>query len=232
MPSKNRIKTFLRNGYYHIYNRGVNKRSIFTDQQDYRVFLSYLKTYLTPKDEVSLRTSLADSTIPWSEKDKILKLLRLNNFADTIKLLAFVLMPNHFHLLIQQFETESISALLGSLGTRYVMYFNRKQQRKGPLFQDIYKAVVVETDEQLLHLSRYIHLNPRSILKNQPALAEYQYSSYSQYLGKYPVSWVDPKPILQFFKSVRDPANNTYKEFVETHQEFPGNLQKLTLDED
>src|SRR3990170_2216093 len=100
MPAKNRIKEYSENSYYHIYNRGVEKRLIFLDQQDYGVFLSYLKEYLLPKNEKELFSRLSNPTLSPKEKDKILKLLRLNNFAGEITLLAYCLMPNHFHLLI------------------------------------------------------------------------------------------------------------------------------------
>lgn len=141
MPAKNSIKVYAENGYYHLYNRGVDKRVIFGDAQDYVVFLSYLKTYLLPKNEAELRQKLADSTISYKEKDKILNLLRLNNFADEITLICYCLMPNHFHLLIKQNSANSIDRFMNSLCTRYTMYFNRKYKRIGPLCQDVYKRV-------------------------------------------------------------------------------------------
>lgn len=157
MASKNSRKTYAEQSYYHIYNRGVEKRHIFLDSQDYGVFLSYLKQYLSPKDEKALSAKLSNPTISAQEKDKVLKLLRLNNFYNEIFLLAFCLMPNHFHFLIKQVGALSIDKFMNSLALRYAVYFNRKYKRIGGLFQDVYKAVSVETDEQLLHLSRYIH---------------------------------------------------------------------------
>ena len=160
MPAKNSIKTYTENGYYHLYNRGVEKRTIFQGEQDYAVFLSYLKTYLMPKNEDDLRQKLADPTISYKEKENIIKLLRLNNFADEITLIAYCLMPNHFHFLVKQNSANGIDRFMNSLGTRYTMYFNRKYKRVGSLYQDVYKAVMVGSDEQLLHLTRYIHRNP------------------------------------------------------------------------
>lgn len=157
MPAKNSLKQYLENGYYHLYNRGVEKRLIFQDKQDYSVFLSYLKEYLLPKDEKTLLNRLSGIDTTWAEKDKILKALRLNNYSDEILLLGFCLMPNHFHLLIKQLMIDSIDRFISSIGTRYTMYFNRKYKRVGSLYQGVYKAVLVSTDEQLLQLSRYIH---------------------------------------------------------------------------
>ena len=126
MPSRNSIKQYVNNSYYHIYNRGVEKRLIFLDAQDYAVFLSYLKEYLTPKNEQELRQKLSDPNTSYKEKDKILKLLRLNNFYGEITLLAYCLMPNHFHFFIKQKSAVSIDKFMQSLSTRYTMYFNCK----------------------------------------------------------------------------------------------------------
>ena len=92
MPAKNSTKTYVENGYYHIYNRGVEKRTIFLDQQDYGVFLSYLKEYLLPKDEKGLHEKLSNSNTSYQEKDKFIKLLRLNNFNQEITFIAYCLM--------------------------------------------------------------------------------------------------------------------------------------------
>lgn len=230
MPAKNRIKQYIKDGYYHVYNRGVEKREIFQDQQDYSTFLSYLKTYLLPKDENALRTSLVDPNLPWQEKGKILKLLHLNNFADEMELLCFCLVPNHFHLLLKQLDDYSLSKLMASLSTRYSMYFNRKYKRVGPLFQDIYKAVLVETDVQLLHLSRYIHLHALQ----GPALQGKPRSSYPNYLGSVSQEWVKPGEILAFFKSARRTSLSdflSYQSFVEAYKETtPKIITDLTLE--
>lgn len=111
MPAKNSLKQYVKNGYYHIYNRGVEKRKIFLDQQDYSVFLSYLKEYLLPKNEKKLHEKITSSQTLPKERDKIVRLLRMNNFAGQITLLAYCLMPNHFHFFIKQKKAESIDHL-------------------------------------------------------------------------------------------------------------------------
>ena len=217
MPAKNVIKQYLKNGYYHIYNRGVEKRTIFESDQDYKVFLRYLKEYLEPKDETSLRKELADVKIPWKEKNKILKKLLLNNFYKQIDLLCFCLMPNHFHLLVKQKTERGIEGFMKSFGTRYVLYFNKKHERVGGLFQNIYKAVLVKTDEQLLHLSRYIHLNPFPQGPSLQRLEGYKYSSLPAYLGKWRAKWVKPNEILDYF------SNNFRDSKIKFHQIFRRN---------
>lgn len=210
MPAKNSIKQFVENSYYHIYNRGVEKRLIFIDEKDYVVFLSYLKEYLLPKNELGLREELTNANSSPEQKAYAIKMLRMNNFADTIQLLAYCLMPNHFHLLVKQSLPTSIDSLMNSLCTRYSMYFNRRHKRIGHLFQGTYKAVLVQSEAQLLHLSRYIHKNP--FLKGVP-LQSYSYSSYSDYLGKTNTQWVEPSDIMNNFASSEF---NSYQNFVES----------------
>lgn len=207
MPGRNAIKQYIENGYYHIYNRGVEKRRIFQDKQDYPVFLNYLKEYLTPKDEKNLRLKLSDPDISSAERSKILRLLRMNNFTGEITLLAYCLMPNHFHLFIKQKSQNSIDKFMRSLCTRYTMYFNRKYKRVGTLFQSVYKAVLLESEEQFLHLSRYIH---KQALVNQPC-------SYPEYLGLRRTEWIKPDEILSYF-SVKNPALS-YETFVKEDEE-------------
>lgn len=200
MASKNTRKNFVPDSYYHLYNRGVEKRSIFMDSQDYAVFLSYLKDYLTPKDEERLRLRLSDPETTIKEKDRIIKQLRLNNFSASVSLLAYCLMPNHFHLLIKQTEADTIDRFTNSLFTRYSSYFNRKHKRVGKLFEGIYKAVPVTTDKQLLHLTRYIHRNPLPLLQDS-VLRGYRHSSYPDYLGNRTTEWVHTAQIFSFFSS-------------------------------
>lgn len=183
MPSKNSVKIYTENSYYHIYNRGVEKRLIFQDPQDYGVFLSYLKEYLTPKNELELRRKLSDSNTPYKDKDKILKALRMNNFYGEITLLAYCLMPNHFHFFVKQRSALSIDKFMQSLCTRYTMYFNRKYKRVGSLFQAVYKAVLVQTEEQFIYLSKYIHKQALALQgETLQVWEEKQPCSFAEYL--------------------------------------------------
>lgn len=228
MPAKNRIKEYVDGGFYHIYNRGVEKRIIFIDQQDYAVFLNYLKEYLLPKDEVGLNKKLSDPNTSYKEKDKILKLLRLNNFCEEITLLAYCLMPNHFHFFIKQKSALSIDKFMNSLGTRYTMYFNRKYKRVGSLFQAVYKAVLVEKEGQFIYLSKYIH--KQALASQGQALQrweEKQPCSFADYLGQRKTDWVKPQEVLDYFSKtyssksqglakqvLKTNPNLSYKEFV------------------
>jgi len=202
MPSRFQIKTYTDNSFYHLFNRGVEKRPIFLDEKDYAVLLSYLKTYLSPKDEPFLRTQATNSSVSWRERDQALRLLRMNNFHGTIKLLSYCLMPNHFHMAVWQQHGTGIDEFMNSLWTRYTMYFNKKYRRVGTLFQSVYKAVTVISEEQLIHLTRYIHQNPiahrklHTLASKGEALRSYIWTSYPEYLGLRRTSWVDSTIVL------------------------------------
>jgi REP element-mobilizing transposase RayT len=227
MPAKNRLKQYVKDSYYHIYNRGVEKRLIFLDAQDYGVFLSYLKEYLTPKNELELRQKLSDPNTSYKEKDKILKLLRMNNFYGEIILLAYCLMPNHFHFFIKQKSALSIDKFMNSLGTRYTMYFNRKYKRVGSLYQAVYKAVLVENEAQFIYLSKYIH--KQALALQGLALQEGQPCSYVEYLGIRKTEWVIPEEVLGYFSKTNPTLS--YKSFVLEQDDY-SNIQNILFEED
>lgn len=194
MPSKNIIRTFIKGGIYHIYNRGVEKRNIFLDEQDYRVFLYYFKTYLTAPD---------------THKKTPRNILELGSNFDlhkNVKLLCYVLMPNHFHFLIRQESENAITEFMKRLINAYVRYFNNKYERVGPLFQGRYKGILVTKDEYFLHLSSYIHINPIELpnYSNVEKLEDYSYSSYPDYIGKRNTSWVHKAYILDYIDEKED----------------------------
>lgn len=218
MPSRNAIKVYVEKGFYHIYNRGVNKSDIFLEKKDYQVFLNYIKLYLLPKEEcLSLVKSLP---LPFKIKfKKIRSIARLNNFCQRIKLFSFVLMPNHFHFLLQQEDKNDINEFIKSLLTKYAMYFNKKYNRTGPLFQGRYKAILIEKEEYFLHLSRYIHLNPREILSKNGNLISYPWSSYPFYVKNYKAKWLQKDLILSYFKKTKGFGFFSYQGFVEGYKE-------------
>lgn len=226
MPAKNSRKQYLENGYYHLYNRGVEKRIIFLDSQDYAVFLSYLRDYLMPKDIEKLRERLTEENLSYIEKDKILKLIRLNNFAQEIILLSYCLMPNHFHFFIKQKGLQSIDKFMNSLCTRYTMYFNRKYKRVGSLYQGVYKAVQVTSDAQFIYLSKYIH---KQALALQGEALQEQPSSYKEYLGTRKTQWINTKEVLEYFAKVN--SGKSYQYFVEESEEEGINILKIKLDD-
>ena len=153
----------------------------------------------------------------------------LNNFNSQIELVVYCLMPNHFHLLIYQKEKKAIEFFMRSLATKYSQYFNKKYDRIGYLFQGTYKAVLVEQDSYLLHLSRYIHLNA---FKETPL--KDAYSSYGDFLGIRKTAWVKSQRILEYFKTAQKTSMKdilSYQSFVEDYaQDSEDVLGDLTID--
>ena len=198
MPSPNTIKTYVEDGYYHIYNRGVEKRRIFADSADYSKFLYFLKIYLTPVDTL------------YQQEPLLRPYVVNNNLSESLDLLAFCLMHNHFHLLVRQKTKDAITKLARQIMTGYSMYFNKRYGRIGSLFQGVFKASMIDSDEYLLHLSRYIHLNPK---ERGIAPMDYEWSSYACYVGKKDFIWLNTKIISDYFKSKNPDLN--YEKFVE-----------------
>lgn len=207
MPSKNTVKNYFAGGYYHIYNRGVEKRTIFLDDQDCKTFLYYIKLYLSSPETIS---SLSSSNI------RLSRFVQLNLSLD-VDLLCFALMPNHFHLFLKNKTTNGVRIFMQRLITAYVMYFNAKYDRIGALFQGRYKASCVLNDPYAIHLSRYIHNNAMRI-NNNGAINFSDYSSYSYYLNKNKSEWLNTSIIMEYFKEAygaSDPVYS-YKKFVES----------------
>jgi putative transposase len=216
MPSRYVIRNFVNDYYYHIFNRGVEKRDIFLDDQDRLILLYYLFIYLAPPDQVSLKYP----QLPLRLQGK--------NLSQEINLVAYCLMPNHFHLLLQQKTSGAISKLLKQLTNAYTLYFNQKYQRVGGLVQGRFRAVMVASDELLLHVLRYIHLNPivSGVVKN---LKEYPWSSHLDYLGK-------PGRLncLKLTTLSNFPSVGEYEEFILDHVGYAQEVERikhLTLEE-
>lgn len=210
MPGKNVLKEYKPNTYYHLYNRGVDKQKIFRDEKDYKKFLGYLKLYLTPK-ELQGCSLQAPS--------------RLKNYYEKVRLHAYCLMPNHYHFLLYQVDINGINHFMRSFATKYSLYFNKKYNRVGPLYENIFKAVEIKTETQLIYISKYIHRNPVDILTTRMFLEGYKYSSYANYLGRFSQSWLETSEVLSYFK------NQSYQNFVEEQEDKDvATIKDLTID--
>lgn len=186
MPSKNTVRFYDAPAYYHVYNRGANKQPIFKDDTDKEKFLSLLARHL----------------------DKTLQ-LRDSNGKEYEKyaadLVAYCLMDNHFHLLLfQQADTTAISRLLKSVSTAYSMYYNRRHRHQGTIFQGVFKASHINDESYLLHISRYIHMNPFSYMT-------YQWSSLAYFLDTPAPHWVKPG-------IVNDMTPAQYRNFMQSYE--------------
>lgn len=185
---------FVNNEIYHIYNRGVDKRKIFIDDQDRIRFIHDLFEF---NDEYPAENFFYFKSKNQYNEVEPRYIERQQSRKLIVDILAFCEMPNHYHLMIRQRADNGIINFMQKLGTGYTMYFNQKYKRSGSLFQGRFKAVLIKEEQHFIHLPYYIHLNPldlitpkwrERILKN-PAdamkfLEEYKWSSYQDYIGK------------------------------------------------
>ncbi|MEA1929312.1 MAG: transposase [Patescibacteria group bacterium] len=144
MPS--RKINFVAGEYYHVYNRGVDKRRIFGDEEDIDRFLQSIVKFNT-KEPIG---SIYENSFVQDSKKKPRRL---------ISLIAYCLNPNHYHLIIKPRVDKGVEYFMQRLGTGYSLYFNTKYRRSGSLFQGKFKATLIDINEYLLHLSSYVNLN-------------------------------------------------------------------------
>lgn len=174
---------------YHIYNRSVAAQTIFRNKHEFNLFLGLLEYYrfFAPPVRFShyIRLSL-------QERQNILtKLLTQNSLL--VEIYAFCLMPNHFHILARQISKNGIMNYVRLIQNSYARYLNVKTKRTGSLFQSPFKAVRVETNYQLIHVARYIHLNPLTsyVLKFFKDLESFEWASYTDYCSDLPRKFIN-----------------------------------------
>ncbi len=198
---KNRdYKKFASNTISHIYNRGNNKEKIFFDRQDYKAFLFRLGLCLGFAEKELNNEKLI--TMPYSR----IRITETNK--NDFRLHAFCLIPNHFHLLIEQIGNVPVSKLISKLCTSYSKYINKKYKRVGHLFQDQFKAVLIEDNEQLMWSSSYIHMNAvKDKLVKTPS--DYLWSSYNNFATDQGLSFVSNELVIPTFESKENFINQT-----------------------
>ncbi|MDO8498198.1 MAG: transposase [bacterium] len=200
---------FANGEFYHVYNRGVEKRSIFLTDRDYQRFLHTIDYYRfkNPPSKFSTRNS---PSLKQRVKDE----------AILVEIVCFSLMPNHFHFLLRQVDEGGISKFISKLVNSYTKYFNTRHVRVGPLFQGAFKAKRIEDDEQLLHLSRYIHLNPLVDYLTKD-LTRYKFSSYPEFVGL-KEGFCQSHPILGQFTGMGE-----YQRFVLDQEDYGRSIKYL-----
>lgn len=167
------------------------------DARDYHYFYQIFKRYLSKKQAIS------KTGVPYP------------HFRGSIKLVAYCLMTNHFHLLVHQQDTEDLPKFMQSVMASYSRYFNLRYSRRGPVFETRYKASRINKDQYLEHITRYIHLNPRR-------WERYYNSSLQYYAGKSAPEWLDISPAMRLFTS-----QQSYMRFVADYEEHRNTLAEL-----
>ncbi len=210
---------FEQGEYYHIYNRGVDKRNIFLGPKFYERFKLGLREFNSNKPSKLTRSSCSRLNLEHED---------LGMGGDQEKLVDVVLycfMPNHFHLLIRENKEGGITEFMRKLGTGYTMYFNKKNKRTGSLFEGRFKAVHISKDEYLRHLFVYIHINPLDLVESKwkengilnindaiKFIEGYKWSSYKNYIKDdfsdkiinketFPNYWKNNEEMMEFIRN-------------------------------
>lgn len=205
---------------YHLFNRSINREPVFTHKRNCSRVLTSMSFYRFEKTPVRLSYFLS-----WGQnkRNKLIDKLISGN-KRKVDIIAYCLMPNHYHFLLKQLNKDGINRFLSLFQNSYTRYFNTKHRRVGPIFQGIFKAVRVETDEQLMHLSRYIHLNPYSshIVNSVRELKIYPWSSLREYIDK--TNGLCQKELL-FSLFNNNPKR--YQKFVYNQADYQRHLEEI-----
>lgn len=188
MPSKNTLREDSPQSFYHVYARGASKQPIFLDTEDYRYFVNLFARYL--------------SLQPKYDKSGVI----YPHFHGKVELLSYCLMRNHFHMLIFQRDVREMSVFMKCVMSSYCRYFNLKYRRSGSIYESRFKASMITSDSYLLHISRYIHMNPRYWLR-------YEHSSLQLYLHRKNCEWISRDKVIELFENESD-----YLEFIRDYE--------------
>lgn len=194
---------------YHVFNRSAHKVPIFTNKREFAIFTDAMSYYLQ-----------ASPPIKFSKYRQNKKSYKLDMGNKLVTIINYCIMPTHFHFTLRQDKEEGIRFFVQKLTSSFAHYLNTKNESIGPVFAGNFKAVRVENDDQLIHLSRYIHLNPvTDYLVKKPE--DYSYSSYRIYLRLEDSNIVDPSLIMKNY-----PTEN-YRKFVESQIDYQRELNRI-----
>ncbi len=204
----------LSNGYiYHIFTKSIAGYKVFRTAKDYKRMVELFKYYRLKKPPTKFSLF-----IEIKEKGGFIEKF-INKEEHIVEIYAYCLMPTHIHLVVKQIEDNGILEFMKKVLDSYTRYFNLKNKRKGPLWQSRFKSVIVGSDEQLLHLTRYLHLNPTSDgLVERPE--EWKYSSYVEYIGL-------SKEKICRADALKDISTEKYREFVEERKDYQKTLSMI-----
>ena len=215
-----RLMPIVNNEIYHIFNRGVASQPTFFSKRDYDRALESFFYYQNCNPPIKYSRFLSLSV---KQRAEILEdLSKKKNYL--VEIITYCLMPNHFHFLLRQILEAGIAKFISNFTNSYTRYINTKQERAGPLFTGKFKSVRIETQKQLLHASRYIHLNPHTsfVVKALEDLQNYHYSSFPEFIGRTSLALCAKDDILADFKTIKQ-----YEQFVYDQADYQRTLNKI-----
>lgn len=214
MSEKNESEADKNSAFFHVSNKGIDNKIIFNDEEDYRVYLSYIEEYVTnPKDAHSLKKEFTINGQTFKGTPHQPK-----NYSKQIELVAYSQLPDHYHLLVHELEKGALERFIRSLCTRYAIYFNKKYNRRGAIFEGPYKSVEIKDMHTVYLLSRYFHKASK-------------HSSYTAYLDNGKNWWGNPNIVLNHFEHKK----GGYQYFIEEYQasdEDRKMLERVLFDRD
>jgi len=200
---------------YHILSKTIAGFEVFRNGHEYERMRSLFKYYQIKNPP--LRFAIFQDI---KNKDKFLQ----KHFAKRerlVEIVAYCIMPTHIHLALKQLKERGISTFIGNILNSYSRYFNIKTKRRGPLWESRFKNVHVSTEEQMIHLTRYIHLNPvTAYLINKPQ--GWKFSSYKEFLGK-----IDEQERICNYSELLDIEPKSYRRFVNSQIDYQRELARL-----
>jgi putative transposase len=208
-------------GYvYHVFTKSIAEFRIFNNEDEFLRILNVMCYY--QRESQDSRYSIYNRQYKLKQKQDF----KQRDIEKLVEIISYCVMPTHLHLILKQVKENGISIFMNNVLNSYTRYFNVKHKRKGPLWEGRFKSVLVESDEQLLHLTRYIHLNPvTAYLVDKPE--EWLASSYKEYLTDF------AKDRICDFKEILDIQSDTYKEFVDdriSYQRDLARIKKMSFD--
>jgi len=231
---------FVEDQVYHIYNRGVEKRKIFTDKSDHLRFIHDLFEFNDKDVVLNVQRRFNSKTMEVQPRSlqserKPRKIL--------VEILIFTLMPNHFHLLLKQKRENGIVKFMHKLGTGYTMYFNQKYERVGGLFQGRFKATLLSEEAHFIHLPFYIHSNPLSLINDGGStsiswqeevkfLKNYRWSSYLDYIGEKNFPSVTARDFLLDFYGGGKIYQKEFERWIKEKSENSEKIKEVIIDKE
>lgn len=220
-------KIYFRKGYfYHLYNRSIDGQVVFQEKRDIRRFLSVMNFYRYKNPPVRFSHFL---NFELEERENILKSIRKKNDL-LVEILCYAVMPNHYHLLVKQLSDDGVSWFVSNIQNSYARYFNTKNKRAGHLFQGIFRGVLIESEQQLIHVARYIEINPLTsfLLKNFSELLTNERVSLREYINQVD-GLCEKRYIMSYFKTIK-----RYLHFLQNQVDYQrklGKIKNLLLEE-
>ncbi len=216
MKRKHPLKT---GDIHHVVNKSIAGYEIFNSNSDFERMIKMLLYFSYKTGSLPKFSEFNSSALVEKKGFERTFLERVNEDERLVQVISYCIMPTHFHLVLKQLKKEGISKFTGDVSNSYSRYFNNKNNRKGTLWKGRFENIPVDSDEQLLHLTRYIHLNPTTAgLVENPE--DWPYSSYETYISQ-------EKDGICNYGNLLDINPKKYKEFVNARKDYQKSLAKI-----